>query len=326
MTTRNQLERLKTIHEKLSTGLHYSLSDLMDACQARSDDHVRPSEKTLYNDLKTLRGEPYNAPIPLRDRSGKPYFYERSFSLFEVLNPTDATLANEAVALIRQMSTLPQFAGFDEILLRFEQQPGVIGRAKESVVQFEQNLGYTGLKWLKPLYDAIRAGYPVLIEYRDFANNAFRFEVSPYLLKEYRDRWFIFGWVVERATIYNLALDRIEAVIPLPNKRVRPDQTDWETEFTDVVGTTRTAEPVETLVLRVWLPRARYIETKPMHQPQMIVNQTDTYLDFQYTLRWNPELSAKILELGPDAELLEPAHRRAELAEKARCVAARYEV
>ena len=322
MTTRNQLERLIAIHERLSSGLHYSLSELQDACERRSDQ--RPSVRTLYSDMDTLRSEPYNAPIPKHVRAEKPYYYEGSFSLFGVLNSNDAALANEAVALIRQMQTLPQFAGLEEVMLRFEQQPGVIGRTKESVVQFDQNSSYTGLKWLKPLYDAISTDCQVLIDYQDFSDQEFRFGVSPYLLKEYNNRWFIFGWVAERTVIYNLALDRIHDITPLPNLRRRPDHTDWAAEFADLIGATRSAEPVETLVLRVWLPRARYVETKPLHTSQQEVSRTDEYIDFIYQLRWNHELSARILELGPDAELLEPAHRRDELVKKIHLMNQRY--
>ena len=320
---KNYLGRLKVLHERLSTGVHYTKRELLDALEQATDGYL--SEKTFYNDIKALREE-YDAPIPERDRSGKPYFYTKPFSLFGVLNPTDATLANEAVALVRQMNTLPQFAGLEAILLKFEQQPGVIGRAKESVVQFEQNTSYTGLNWLRELYDAIQQDHPLLIDYQDFnAAGPTRYEVSPYLLKEYNNRWFLLGYAQGWHEGRPFPLDRIQQIVALPNKRRRPDTTNWNTEFADIVGVTRIAKhPVETLLLRVWLPRARYVATKPLHPTQNLVNSTDTHLDFQYQLRWNPELVAKLLELGSDAKLLEPATRRTELAEKVKLMMQRY--
>ncbi|MEZ0542418.1 helix-turn-helix transcriptional regulator [Fibrella arboris] len=311
------------IHERLSTGIHYTKEELLEAIETATDS--RPSEKTLYNDIRALKDE-YGAPIPERDRSGKPYFYTEPFSLFGLLNPTDATLANEAVALVRQMNTLPQFAGLEEILLKFEQQPGVIGKARESVVQFEQNTGYTGLNWLRQLYDAILQDHPILLDYQDFnSSSSTRYEVSPYLLKEYNNRWFLLGYAEGWYEGRPFPLDRIQRIVLLTNKRRRSGKTDWRTEFADIVGVTRIVEhPVEPLLLRVWLPRAKYVATKPFHTSQNLVNKTDTYLDFQYNLRWNPELIAKLLELGPDAELLKPAHRRAELAEKVKLMMHRY--
>lgn len=314
------MDRLVAIHEKLSSGQHYTFEELREACERKIEKPV--SDKTLYNDLKALRD--LDAPIPERDRSGRPYYYTSPFSLYGVLNPTDAALANEAVALLRQMQTLPQFDGLEEIMLKFEQQPGVIGKPQQPVVQFEQNEQYTGLRWLTPLYQAIQSDNRVLIGYRDFKDQAFTFEVSPYLLKEYNNRWFIFGWVESQTTIYNLALDRIQTITPLPTLR-RPDITDWITEFADVVGATRSLELLETVVLRVLLPRARYVETKPLHRSQTLLNQTDTCIDFQYQLRWNLELEARILELGADAELLTPETRRKRLADVVQKLMKRYE-
>ncbi len=313
------MDRLVAIHEKLSSGQHYTFEELQEACERKTDQSI--SDKTLYNDLKALRD--LDAPIPERDRSGRPYYYTSPFSLYGVLNPTDAALANEAVALLRQMQTLPQFVGLEEIRLRFEQQAGVIGKPQQGVVQFEQNEQYTGLRWLTPLYQAIQADNRVLIGYRDFKDQAFTFEVSPYLLKEYNNRWFIFGWVERKATIYNLALDRIQTITPLPTLR-RPDTTDWTTELAGVVGATRSLEPLETVVLRILLPRARYVETKPLHHNQQLLEQTRHHMDFSYQLRWNHELTARILELGPDAELISPAHRRTDLATLIQAMASSY--
>lgn len=323
MTTRNQLERLIAIHDRLITGLHYSLSELRDACERRTDQ--RPSVRTLLGDLETLRSEPYNAPIPKHIRNGKPYRYDGAFSLFGVLHPGDAALANEAVALVRQMQTLPQFAGLEAVMLKFEQQPGVIGKPRQSVVQFEQNERYQGLQWLQPLYQAMQDDRPVLVHYADFDQTPERFTLSPYLLKEYNNRWHVYGWANERNGLINIALDRISAVRVLTDLRRRPDTTDWDRYLADVIGFTRYADaPPETWVLRVWLPRARYVETKPLHPSQREVGRSATYVDFGYELRWNRELDARILELGPDAELLEPAHRRAAMASAVQRMGDRY--
>jgi len=327
LSTRNQLERLITIHEMLSKRLAYSLDDFARACEYKLGPENRPSTRTLYGDLERLRHE-FGAPLAHKNRNPKPYWYTADFSLYNVLNKEDAALANEAVALLKQVSHLPQFAGMEDVFLKFEQRAGEVGKAEKLVVQYEQNVEYVGLKWLKPLYDAIRAGCCVLIDYQDFtADLPTRYEVSPYLLREYNNRWFLLGWAENWFVGRPFPLDRINDVKALPNLRCRPDKTDWSAEFADVVGVTRIAEnPVETLVLRVLLPRARYVETKPLHSSQQVIARTDTYLDFTYQLRWNNELMAQILGFGPDAELVSPENRRMALAQKVQQLARRYDV
>lgn len=319
---KNFMGRLVAIHELLSSGVHYSLEELRQAC-ARKTDRL-PSVKTLYNDLRELR-EVYGAPIPEKDRSGKPYFYTESFSLYGVLNPNDAALANEAVALVRKMQTLPQFPGLDEVMLKFEQQPGVIGKPRQSVVQFETNEQYSGRHRLAELYQAIQADQPVVIVYTNFGKPTERFTFSPYLLKEYNNRWHVYGWVTEKGQLLNVALDRIDHLIPLPDLRRRPDTTDWDNYLADVIGFTKTlGEVIQPWLVRVWFPRAYYVETKPLHHSQQPAQRTDEFIDFRYELIWNLEFEARLMELGPDADLLEPVSKRVEFAEKVRRMAARY--
>lgn len=316
------MDRLIAIHEKLSSGQHYTFDELREACEQKTDQTI--SEKTFYNDLNDLRD--LGALIPKRNRSGRPYFYEEPFSLYGVLNPTDAALANEAVALIRQMSTLPQFAGLEDVMLRFEQQAGVIGKPRASVVQFDQNQQYKGLNWLPELYKAIQDDHPLLIKYAEFGALPVLFQMSPYLLKEFNNRWYVYGWLVEHKRIRNLALDRIDSIRILTDLNRRPDATDWDEYLADIVGVTRFADQsIEKFVLRVWMKRALYVETKPIHPSQNILHRTDDYIDFQYELIWNNELDAKILELGPDAELLAPTDHRKRFSKLVKKLVSRYE-
>ncbi|GAA4410233.1 WYL domain-containing protein [Nibrella viscosa] len=319
---KNQLGRLLAIHNLLGTGRRYNLKQLIDACKQVTGD--LPSERTVFEDLRLLREE-YKAPISKGVKSLYPYHYTGEYSLFGAMNKEDAALANEAAALIRQMSMLPQFAGLEEVQLKFQQRAGVIGRPAEPVVQFEQNPAYSGLKHLQPIYEAIQQDRRLLVQYCDFHNQRVKIEFSPYLLREYSNRWFVFGWDTTRKSIINLALDRIEDLKRLSDSKRRPDDTNWNEYLADIVGVTRYQdEPVETLVLRVYLPRARYVETKPLHASQQIIGRTDAYLHFQYQLRWNRELESKLLEFGPDAELLSPTHRRQQLKERVLAMVQRY--
>ncbi len=316
------MDRLMAIHEKLSSGQHYTFIELREACERSIDQTI--SEKTLFNDLDSLRD--LGALIPRRNRSGRPYYYEEPFSLHSALNPTDAALANEAVALIRRMNTLPHFDGLAEVMLKFEQQPGVIGKPKERVVDFEQNRQYKGLAWLSPLYKSIQADQLVLVQYTGFDQPTATLTFSPYLLKEYNNRWHVYGRGAESLGLDSLALDRIDTLNPLPSLRRQPNTVNWMTHLADVVGFTHlTNMPLETWLLRVWQPRARYVETKPLHTSQDKIAETDEFIDFQYHLRWNKELDAKILELGPDAELLAPPDHRKRFLKLVKKLVSRYE-
>ena len=327
--TQNQFDRLVAIHNKLSTGQSYTFEELRKACEI---DGKVPSIRTVHNDLKRLREE-FDAPIPEKGRSPRPYRYTKPFSPWDLISPEDAALAKEINSLWQRVSQLNDFAGLDDVFLKLQDRAGVVGQAEKPVVAYEQNQYYKGRPWLKPIYEAIRQKHLVKISYVDFEKQAHEFEFSPYFLKEYKNRWHVFGWnhtdAFRPKELLNLALDRIAGLLLLPNLTSRPDSTDWDEYFADIVGfTRRTGVALERFVVRVWYPRANYVLTKPIHGSQNVIQEGTTgeqrYVDLSFELYWNLEFEAALFELGPDAELIQPAPYRARMATKAIALAARY--
>jgi predicted DNA-binding transcriptional regulator YafY len=303
---RNKLGRLIVIHECLSTLKPHTWQQLAAACEYRDLVRERPCRRTVIDDIIDLR-EAFGAPIPRYCRKG--YHYERPFSLFEVLNPADAALLHEGLALMRQFSALPAFSGLEEVLRKFEERAGVVGTPRKPVVMFDQNEQYAGLGFLGVLYEAVRDTRVVRIQYRDFAGRSFWYHFSPYLLRQFNLRWYVFGTApTEGDRLLNLALDRIQTATPDPALSFRPNPgVDFGVYFQEFVGVTRPADQAADAVrLRVWKPRAFYVLTKPVHPSQEVLAETDETIDFGFRVLLNPELEARLLELGADAEVLAP--------------------
>lgn len=320
---KNMLGRLLVIHGKLSTGRAFTWSQLADACEVSPLVGVRPSKRSLQNDIAFLQQE-FGAPIP---KGQSAYRYDRPFSFLTILDTDDAFLLNEALALLRQFSQLPQSDGLEEILLKLEIKAGLSTEKVENVVYFEQVPQLKGINFLNELYNYIRLERCVSVDYRDFENRDHQFDIHPYFLKEYNNRWYLYGLDVSSGQIRNLALDRMEG-ITLSHHKFRPntylDPAIW---FKDMVGVTRLAdETIESVVLRVRKPRAYYVLTKPLHHSQMILREDETQIDFGYRLLLNKELESKILELGADAEVLEPGRLREQVGQLVRALARMYEV
>lgn len=323
---RNKLGRLIVIHECLSTLRPHTWQQLADACEYRDLVRERPCRRTVIDDITDLR-EAFGAPIPVGKRGG--YRYERPFSLFNVLNPADAALLHEGLALAREFSSLPQFRGLETVLRRFEERAGVAGTPRPPVVMFDQNEQYAGLGFLSVLYEAVRDARVVRIQYRNFAGQTFWYPFSPYLLRQFNLRWYVFGTVpAEGDRLLNLALDRIQTATPAPELRFRPNPgVDFEAYFRDFVGVTHLADqPLTDVLLRVWKPRAFYVHTKPVHPSQAVLAESDDLIEFGYHLRPNPEWEARVLELGADAEVLSPDFLRERMREVVAGMGGRYRV
>lgn len=309
---KNQLGRLLVIHGKLATGRKFNWEQLANACELSDLVRERPAERTLKADIRLLQ-ETFKAPIP----KWKPlYYYDKEFTLFEALNQDDAALLNESLALLRQFSALPQSDGLQEVLFKLETEAGLFAEIPRTVVYFEQNPLLKGLHFLNELYNYINCQQCIEIDYTDFKGMQSTFVIHPYFLKEYNNRWYLFGLEHSQQLLYNLALDRMNNLTPASTSFQSNDTLDPATYFDHFIGVTKPqASQPEEVTIRVLKPRAWYVNTKPIHPSQKILQETETDISFSYNLIINKELESKILELGADCEVMTPKTLRSKIRE-----------
>lgn len=279
--SKNALIRYKTIDRCL--GNHYrrwTLENLIDACSDAlyelegRDEGV--SRRTVQLDIQNLR-KLYGAPIKVVDH--KYYVYEDpDFSITESpLSARDVEKMGEAVKVLRQLSGFQQFAGMEGIVGRLEDLVHVARGNSRPVIFFDRNDRLKGLEYIGPLHAAILERRPVRMDYQSFrARTPSRFVFHPYALREFNNRWFIFGRR-GRKDVENLALDRIVSLEAAPGVEYMEDPAfvpeEW---FADMVGVTRSPDGVPERVV-VWASpsEAPYIRTKPLHHSQRILEDRD---------------------------------------------------
>lgn len=157
------------------------------------------------------------------------------------------------------------------------------------------------------------------IRYKSFKKNKpITCEVHPYYLKQYNNRWFLFGWNTEFGAITNFALDRIETVSHMLGEyKPKPAGLDFDEYFDDVVGVTIPKGKVEHIVMRVAPDRYPYIKNKPLHPSQHNYDK-----EFRVTIDVIPnnELIALLLSFGSQLEVLEPQSVREMMKEHVRAL------
>lgn len=316
---RNQFGRLRVIHNSLSMGQKLTRDELAAACQEKLNLLSSPSERTMKYDFQRLRGE-FHAPLIFQNGT---YSYTEDFSLFDVLNPEEVRFAREMNAMLGQLAQLPLLKGFEDFQLKIRQR---VGSADSNLIQFDQVDNYKGRDHLPELYKALQEKRCLKITYKDFQQVISQHTISPYVLREYNNRWYLFGWEQAGQKLFNLALDRMQK-IENSDFGFQSDRKNVAAHLSDMIGVTRPLEdePQEVLI-RVKKPRAYYLTTKPLHKFQQILHdqETDKVLVFKYLLILNKELVATLLSLGTDAEILAPVELRKEVAECAKAMWERY--
>ena len=323
-TNKNASFRYRVLNDCFRDGSRrWTIENLIEYVSGQLDEHFGISkgisERQIKEDIHIMRSlapRGFDAPIVCRDGV---YFYEDStFSIEKKsLNTDDIRSLTEAVSLLRQFRGLPHFEEIEAILTKIEGKT-LTNDPDETIISFENTQLVQGYEYLTQLYQAIRNEQVLRITYKAFQASADEvFIVHPYYLKEYRERWYIFGLVAQKETIYNLALDRITA-IQVTNGRYKANRLfDPAAFFNDIVGVTRPeGAKAEMVLLRVDLKTAPYLETRPIHHTQQVETLDPAGVVFRYEIIPNYEFIAEVLRLGDSAQLIFPDTLRETIAKR----------
>lgn len=266
------------------------------------------SRRTIQGDLNVMRSErPRGFKAPIVCREGYYSYSDPDFSIEKMpLGREELDLLREAVALLRQLPGMPQLPALEMLLQRIGHSGG-LRNLSATYIQFETNTAVKGLEWLGPLYKAIAERQVLKVYYHPFTESPLDIVLHPYLLKEWRNRWYIFGRNTEDK-LWNLALDRIRRLSPAREVTFKDnDLFDPQSWFDDIVGVTKpdNARP-ETVEFSTSYLFSRYLETSPIHHSQRFVREKNDRYVFSLQVILNYELVNELLRYGIELEVLGP--------------------
>jgi predicted DNA-binding transcriptional regulator YafY len=263
-------------------------------------------------DIQMMRSDKlgYNAPIEVYDNKYYRYADPEYSITNSPLTDDDMKLMGETVEMLRQFEGFSVFSGMEDVLGRLEDHVTSMRHKSRPVILLEKNDSLKGLKYIDPLYKAIIAKKPVKIIYKSFkARDMQKFIFSPFFLKEFRNRWFVYGWKKGAGMLYNLALDRIHEMGAAPGEVYQESKAiDPDTFFDNLIGVTKNIND-KAHTIRFWAApeQVPYIETKPLHKSQFVVQRDeDGSAIFQMEVVLNYELEKDLLGFGEGIKVLSP--------------------
>lgn len=305
-----------------NTGRKYYVDDLINACNKAiyefTGTDIGISRRQIFEDIKFMESsQGWNAPLD-HCRDGHKVYYKYADTSFSInnqpLNETEENQLKEALMTISRFKGMPQFGWIDEISARLDAGLG-LSKTEKKIIEFDQNDYLKGLEFITPLYNAILYSKTVLIKYKSFRQvEEQTFVLYPYFLKQYNNRWYVFGKNAESKFIVNLALDRILEIHDHKKKYENNKEIDFEEYFDDIIGVTVANEgKVERIELKVSNALFPYIQTKPIHGSQKVKAKGEDYTVVTLDLIPNYELESLILSYGEGMELVKPAALRRKL-------------
>ena len=280
------------------------------------------SRRTIQADIQLMRSDKlgYNAPIVVTDRK----FYSYSDREYSISNSpvttADMDKMKEVVDVLKHLNGFSYFDEMSDLIARLENSLHRTGKTERSTIQLEGNKLLRGLDWIPVIHRAIRQKIPLLIGYQSFKSPYPTESVYyPYLLKEYRNRWFMICKPRKGKMLLTLALDRMKEIQEMAKDGfVEYDGVDFERYYSDVIGVTKTEKDRgQRVILEVDAYNADYVLTKPIHSSQQLLDRKENgSILIRLDVVLNFELEREILGFGECIKVLSPRNLQTRIARR----------
>lgn len=317
-TNKNAFIRYKILDNCFrNKGKRYFIDDLIAECDKILSEinfsSIGISRRQLFEDISFMESkEGWDIEL-IKERDGKRVFYRYANPSFSInnmpLNELEINQLKSAVNILSQFKGMPQFEWINELVPKLKQ-----GLSTEedsiTIMEFDSNQYLKGIEFLGALHNAILYKKILMIRYKPYQEEqAFDVIIHPYFLKQYNNRWFLFGYNAENEKYdWNLALDRIVSVNEINGKYKKNTVVNWQEYFEDIIGVTKpNSEVVENVLLHFNNKTGYYMETKPIHGSQKSKwIKENTILELSLEVIINYELERFILSYADSVIVIKP--------------------
>lgn len=290
----------------------FSFEDLLEYTNLKIADYY-PGEgisvRTLREDIKLFK-DPNGFGAPLSDMTRTYRYTDPNFSIAsKPLLDYEQYLIKASQQLLERFENDPKYDRLSEALIKFQDEEDEQTDITK-ILYYDQNDEYKGVKFLKPLYLAIKKQQVLEITFRGFGDSKDEiYEFHPQVLKQYNRRWFVFGINnTKQNSKWSIPLDaRLIDFKIMENRDYLTSVNDWDSFFRTMVGIVRPIDSdIVTVVLRFHNGREKYFKTKPFHPDFDEYFEKDKQDQVYFETIINKELVQQILSYGQDVEVLDP--------------------
>lgn len=316
-----------------NAGKRYYIENLLAACNNAlyefdgNSDGIK--KRQLYDDIKFMESE-QGWSIPLEKiKDGRRAYYKYEDSSFSInnqpLNDNEAEQIKSAMLVLGRFKGLPQFNWINELIPKLDQTFNLSNYDQE-IISFDTNEFLKGTEYILPLFNSIQNRQSLVIGYKSFKSEEIQKIVfHPYHLKQYNNRWFIFGKNSNYSNLINLALDRIISQEHSSHKFDDSQVVDFDEYFDDIIGVTKPVRgKLENVYLKFSEKRINYVLTKPLHGSQKLDRSDELGRTISIEVIPNNELYQLILSFGEDIEVTSPIEVKTKIINKIKLLSNQY--
>lgn len=320
--SKNARKRFILIDSILKSHKSYSIKEIAEKVneQLDEDGFAMVSERMIYNDIIMMQEE---YPVNIIKRNGKYQYETRDESITnEILDKKDREIIEMALQTFSIYKGSGLFEKFDDVITRL-MAGSVLRRLNKSdhkkYIQIGELTGKTGQEWIEVIYDAIINCKTLNVHYKPYGGEIKSRTISPYLLKEYRNVWYMVGFadgLKEKSGTYIFKLTRIQKIEPSDEGYIIDERFNAEDYFKYSLGVFHIsgAAPIEVkLKFKKFL--IPLISETQIHPSMEIISKSEEEMVVTFAVYNTIELKNKILSYGANAEVFSPKELREEIKE-----------
>ena len=316
-TNKNALIRYKILDSCFrNPGKKYFIDTLIEECEKVlleiDPDSNGISRRQIFDDINFMKSAD-GWDIELDSlREGKKVYYRYKDTDFSInnmpFNEFEINQLKTTLVTLSQFKGMPQFEWINELIVKLRQ--GISQDENTTIIEFDNNQYLKGIEHLGTLHNAIFNKTILKITYQPFEfDKPYQILIHPYYLKQYNNRWFLFGYNPEKEkSDWNMALDRIKDIKEVKGRYKQNNEIDWVDYFEDIIGVTKPEnKKTENIVLHFYGKTTHYVETKPLHGSQKSKRIDDNTLEVRLNVMINYELERLIISYADSVKIISPA-------------------
>ena len=207
------------------------------------------SKRTLNYDLNFMKNE-FNIKLDDVLYKKKPAilkYEDTSFSIRKEISEDDIERLKETLSYLSTFSRSESFKTIETVLSSLKGEIDFFEKNKK-IVDFIENTYQKGFENLDKLVDYIINKEVVKIRYETYSKKITEEILHPHLLKQSKNlRWYLYGDILidddqrehKRPNPHTFALDRIKKIEPIPQKKYKESEIDYDSYFEDVFDHTK---------------------------------------------------------------------------------------
>lgn len=291
-----------------------TIQEILEECQ---DQFGVRSISTIEKDLASMRLE-FDAPIKYHKRMRGYYYEDTNFKLMSVnLNEEHLVALGFVETFLEEFKFMPIFNEFsdavDKVLdgLEITKRFNSDYRSVNKFIQIDKSPYYKGKDTLSDLIKLISDQEIMQFEYQKFGADASKaYTIHPYLLKEFKNLWYLIGYVEEYEQVRTFAIDRITNYATIKERYdfIPPEEVKFNGDnfFKYCYGITALSQIPERIVLSFSPIQGNYIKAQPIHPSMQVLQDDQERFIIELQLVNNFELRNWILGFGAAVKVVEP--------------------